>query len=81
MPAQGHVAEGDVPDQVIHFAKTHDVDLVVMATRGLSGLNRFLLGSVTERVVRAAPCPVLTLNAHQENDADEAAETASVASE
>ncbi len=65
--AQGHVAHGTVPDQIIQFAKTHDVELVVMATRGLSGLNRFLLGSVAERVVRAAPCPVLTLNAHDED--------------
>ena len=65
--AQGHVAEGTVPDQILQFVKTHDVDLVVMATRGLSGLNRFLLGSVAERVVRAAPCPVLTLNAHEED--------------
>lgn len=65
----GHVAEGEVPKQIMRFAETHDVDLIVIATRGLSGLNRFLLGSVTQRVVRAAPCPVLTLNVHEDEEA------------
>lgn len=60
-----HVAEGDVPDQILDFAGTHEVDLIVMATRGLAGLDRLLIGSVTQRVVRAAPCPVLTLNVHE----------------
>jgi len=66
VPAQGHVAEGDVSKQVVRFAETHDVDLIVMATRGLSGLSRFLLGSVTQRVVRSAPCPVFTVNVHED---------------
>ena len=79
--ARGHVAEGEVPEQIIRFAETHDVNLVVMATRGLSGLNRFLLGSVTERVVRAAPCPVLTLNAHEGKDDEQTAEAASATAE
>lgn len=61
--AHGHVAEGTVPEQIVRFAATHEVDLIVLATRGLSGLDRWLLGSVTQRVVRTAPCPVLTLNA------------------
>jgi len=56
------------------------VDLVVIATRGLSGLNRFLLGSVTERVVRAAPCPVLTLNAQDENSPEAPVDAANTAS-
>lgn len=79
VPVHGHAAEGKVPKQIVRFAETHDVDLIVIATRGLSGLNRFLLGSVTQRVVRAAPCPVLTLNVHEEEgggDAEAAAESA-----
>ena len=39
-----------------------DVDLIIMGTHGLSGLDRALLGSTTERVVRIAPCPVLTFH-------------------
>lgn len=64
--AHSHVVEGDVAEQIVGFAKEHGADLVVLATRGLSGLNRLLIGSVTQRVVRTAPCPVLTYNAHVE---------------
>jgi nucleotide-binding universal stress UspA family protein len=64
----------------VEFAKTHEVDLIVMATRGLSGLNRFLLGSVAERVVRAAPCPVLTLNTHEEEGSTTSPESRAAAS-
>ena len=40
------------------------IDLVVMATHGRGGVTRLLMGSVTEKIVRAAPCPVLTLREH-----------------
>lgn len=56
-----HVQEGDVAQTVVDFAESNAVDLIVMATRGLSGINRFVIGSNTERVVRTAPCPVLTV--------------------
>ncbi len=56
-----HVEEGDVDEDIIDFAEKNDVDLIVMATRGLTGIDRFVLGSNTERVVRVAPCPVLTV--------------------
>jgi nucleotide-binding universal stress UspA family protein len=56
-----HVREGNVSRNVIDFAETHGVSLIVMATRGLTGVDRFLLGSNTERIVRVAPCPVLTI--------------------
>ncbi|WP_115865451.1 universal stress protein [Halorussus litoreus] len=51
-----------VPDQVIReYADEHDVDLVVMGTHGRTGLDRALLGSVTERTVRTSDVPVLTV--------------------
>ncbi len=43
------------------YAAEHDVDLIVMATHGRRGFRRFLMGSVAERLVRTAPCPVLTV--------------------
>ena len=46
---------------VIERAEAVDADLIVMGTRGLSGLKHVLLGSVAERTIRLAPCPVLTL--------------------
>lgn len=59
--SQYHVREGNVSRDIVDFAETRGVDLVVMATRGLTGVTRFLIGSNTERIVRVAPCPVLTV--------------------
>ena len=47
--------------EIIRYAKEHDIDLIVMGTHGRSGLAHVLLGSVAEKVVRKAPCPVLTV--------------------
>ena len=49
--------------QIIEYAKTHDIDLIVMGTHGRGALAHAILGSVAERVVRLAPCPVLTVRA------------------
>ena len=48
---------------IITTARERAVDLIVVATHGYTGANRVLLGSITERVVRHAPCPVLTVPA------------------
>ncbi len=48
---------------ICDFAADEDIDLIVIATHGLTGLQRFLLGSVAEKVVRWAPCPVFTIRA------------------
>ncbi len=47
--------------EVIDFARENEMDLVVMGTHGRSGLKELLIGSVAEKVVRKAPCPVLTV--------------------
>ena len=57
------IGEGRPADEMIATARKLQADLIVMATRGRSGPKRLLLGSVAERVVRGAPCPVLTLRA------------------
>jgi nucleotide-binding universal stress UspA family protein len=50
------------PDKaIVQRAKIEGSDLIVIATHGRSGLAHILLGSVTEKVVRTAPCPVLTI--------------------
>jgi nucleotide-binding universal stress UspA family protein len=46
---------------IIETAKAEGADLVIMATRGMSGLSRMLSGSVTEQVIRNAPCPVVAI--------------------
>lgn len=48
---------------ILEYADDHDVDLIVMGTRGRRGLDRYLLGSVTEKVVRLSDVPVLTVKA------------------
>jgi nucleotide-binding universal stress UspA family protein len=48
-------------DQIVQFAVDKDIDLIVMGTHGRGWLAHVLLGSVTEKVVRKAPCPVLTV--------------------
>jgi nucleotide-binding universal stress UspA family protein len=46
---------------IVEYAEAHDIDLIVMGTHGRGGLSNLLMGSVAERVVRTAPCPVLTV--------------------
>ncbi len=57
-----HLARGKPGDEVPAHALDWGADLVVIATHGESGWRRFLFGSVAEKVVRTAPCPVLTVN-------------------
>jgi len=51
------------PVAIVEQAKSLPADLIVIGTRGLTGLKHVVLGSVAERVVRMAPCPVLTVKA------------------
>ena len=55
---------GDAREVINQAAHEVDADLIVMGTHGRRGVSRALLGSVTESVVRTAPCPVLTVRAH-----------------
>jgi len=61
IPVERRLLAGDPADAIIHLAQTEDVDLIVMGSHGRRGLTRLLMGSVAEAVVRAAPCPVLTV--------------------
>jgi len=54
-------AEGDAASEIVRCAGDLEMDLIVMGTHGRSGFDRFTLGSVAEKVVRKASCPVLTL--------------------
>jgi len=47
--------------EIIRYAKEHNIDMIVMSTHGRSGLAHILMGSTAEKVVRKAPCPVLTV--------------------
>ncbi|MFC1614023.1 universal stress protein [Gemmatimonadota bacterium] len=49
-------------DEIIHLAEKEQVDMIVMGTRGHSGLKRLIIGSVADKVIRTCTCPVLTVH-------------------
>lgn len=53
--------EGNPADEIVDFAEKNDIDLIVMGTLGKSGVQRFLLGSVAENVIRHSKKPVLVI--------------------
>jgi nucleotide-binding universal stress UspA family protein len=61
-------SEGKPYLEITRFAEEKGIDLIVMSTRGQSGLSRWLLGSVTDRVVRGARVPLLLVRCHGETD-------------
>ncbi|ELZ57600.1 MULTISPECIES: universal stress protein [unclassified Haloferax] len=61
------VVEGVPHSTIVDYAADGDIDLVVMATHGRTGLDHYLVGSVTERVVRQSDAPVLTVRAAGED--------------
>jgi len=60
------VCEGYAATVIVEEAGARDVDLIVIGTHGLSGIKHLLLGSIAERVVQKAPCPVLTVKTSRE---------------
>lgn len=61
VPAEFRVIDGRAVSDIVHFAEENEIDLIVIPSHGLSGVQRLLLGSVTDKVLRRTPCPVLTL--------------------
>jgi nucleotide-binding universal stress UspA family protein len=61
------VREGAPFYEIVRFAQEATIDLIIMGTHGRGGLAHVLLGSVAEKVVRKAPCPVLTVR-HPEHE-------------
>jgi len=68
IPAKTDVLTSVTPAQsIVEYAKNNNVDLIVIGTHGRGGMARLFMGSVAERVVRTAPCPVLTVH-HPEHE-------------
>jgi nucleotide-binding universal stress UspA family protein len=66
--AVGHVITSNSPSAaIVTYARDASVDLIVMGTHGRGAIAQLLMGSVAERVVRVAPCPVLTVR-HPEHE-------------
>jgi nucleotide-binding universal stress UspA family protein len=58
------LSEGEPAAAILQAARETNADLIVMGTHGRTGLDRLVVGSVAEQVVRRAPCPVLTVRAN-----------------
>lgn len=56
------VLMGDVGEKIVEYASDNNADLIVMGTHGYKGLEKIMFGSVADKVVRAASCPVTTIN-------------------
>jgi len=63
------VERGRPAESIIENAEADAGTLITMATHGRSGINRWMMGSVAEKVVRLAPCPVLVTHSAEEDDA------------
>jgi nucleotide-binding universal stress UspA family protein len=69
----------DVAPEILRIGDQHHVDLIVIATHGMTGWHRLAFGSVAEKVVRAASCPVLVLRTAATGKSASSAETKTVA--
>lgn len=61
VPVETAIRDGNPSGEIVDYASDHDCDAIVMGTHGRGGIDRLLLGSVAERVVRASPVPVVTV--------------------
>jgi nucleotide-binding universal stress UspA family protein len=61
LKVEGNLIEGHPADEIIRYSEKNSISLIVMGTLGKSGLDRFLLGSVAEKVVRNSKIPVLVV--------------------
>jgi nucleotide-binding universal stress UspA family protein len=65
VPVSTRICQGQPVHEIVAVAREEQVDLILLSTHGRTGLKHVLLGSVTENVVRYAPCPVLVVREHQ----------------
>lgn len=62
---ESKVLVGDVGEEVVRYAKDAGIDMIIMGTHGYKGLEKVMFGSVAEKVVKTASCPVLTINPYK----------------
>jgi len=70
VPHDVSVCEGELWPTIADMVEQQNIDLIVVGTRGRTGLGRALLGSVAEEIFRRAPCPVLTVGPHISKDTE-----------
>ena len=68
MEVRAELREGRASDAIVGAAEAYHADLIIIATHGTSGWRRLMFGSVADQVIRAAPCPLLTIRAPAEKE-------------
>ena len=61
------VLTGDVTEEILQYVQENRANLIVMGTHGYKGLERVMFGSVADKVVKTACCPVMTINPYRED--------------
>jgi nucleotide-binding universal stress UspA family protein len=65
LKCNGKVLFSDIVDEIIAYAKSDGADMIVIGTHGAKGLEKILLGSVAERVLKRSHCPCLVMNPYK----------------
>ena len=63
---ESEILVGHPAMEIIDYAAREDIDLIIIGTHGFTGLDRMIFGSVAEKVIKKAPCPVLVVNTYRE---------------
>ncbi len=69
MPVEAKVVNGYPPEEILNYAETQGIDLIIIGTHGRKGLERIIFGSVAEHVVKNSAVPVLTVNPYRKSGA------------
>jgi nucleotide-binding universal stress UspA family protein len=64
---ESSILSGHPAEKIINYAEMEGVDLIIIGTHGHKGLEKMLFGSVAEKVVKLAPCPVMTINTYKKD--------------
>jgi nucleotide-binding universal stress UspA family protein len=62
------VLSGHPAKEIVDYADREEIDLIVIGTHGFSGLDRMIFGSVAEKVIKRAPCPIMVVNTFREEE-------------
>ena len=65
MACDSKILVGDVAEEILELINLLNIDMIVMGTHGYKGLEKILFGSVAEKIVKMATCPVLTVNPYK----------------
>jgi len=61
------ISEGNPHEEILVYVSEHGIDMIIMGTHGRTGIDRVVMGSVAERVVRRSPVPVLTVRGEEQD--------------